>query len=300
MPVHGSLRAHLAMVAVAIIWGVNFSALKVGLRVLEPFAFAGFRFTVGSAVLWLLLRRLGRQTPLSRRRLGVLIALGVLGNTLYQAAFMAGLSRTTAGNSAMIVAALPVLVTLLGAMFRLEPALPSTWVAVVLGTLGVGLVVAANGLEFSGTSFRGDLLVLFATLCWAGYTLGVRRAGAGVDPLYVTAIATIAGTPGLLVLGMPGMVRADWGAIDAGSWLAIGYSALVSIVVAYWLYNDGVQALGPSRAALYNCLTPLVAAAVAWMVLGERLTAQQLIGVSLVISGVLVSALAHARRPSAP
>jgi drug/metabolite transporter (DMT)-like permease len=126
----------------------------------------------------------------------------------------------------------------------------------------------------------------------------VRRAGAGVDPLYVTAIATIAGTPGLLVLGMPGMVRADWGAIDAVSWLAIGYSAVVSIVVAYWLYNSGVQMLGPSRAALYNCLTPLVAAAVAWMVLGERLTVQQLIGVSLVISGVLVSALAHVRRPS--
>ena len=281
------------MVGVAIIWGVNFTALKVGLRVLEPLALAAFRFSVGSAVLWLLLRRLARQAPISRRRLWVLIALGVLGNTVYQAAFMAGLSRTSASNSAMIVASLPVLVTLLGAMLRLEPALPSTWLAAALGTAGVGLVVAANGLHFSGTSFHGDLLVLFATLCWAGYTLGVRRAGAGVDPLFVTAIATIAGTPGLVALGAPGLVRAEWTAIGAVGWLAIAYSALVSIVVAYWLYNDGVQALGPSRAALYNCLTPIVAAAVAWVALGERLSVQQLVGVSLVIAGVLVSALAH-------
>jgi drug/metabolite transporter (DMT)-like permease len=95
---------------------------------------------------------------------------------------------------------------------------------------------------------------------------------------------------------MPGMVRADWGAIDGVSWLAIGYSAVVSIVVAYWLYNAGVQMLGPSRAALYNCLTPIVAATVAWIALGERLSIQQLIGVSLVIAGVLVSALASLRR----
>lgn len=294
------LRAHLGLIAVATIWGTNFTALKVGMRALGPLPLSAFRFSLASAALWIVLRRLERQSPLPRRTLLALVGLGILGNTVYQTAFMTGLSLTSASNSAMIVAALPVLVALLGSTLRLEPAGPSTWISVVLGTAGVGLVVSAQGVSFSGSSVQGDLLVLLATLCWAGYTLGVRRAGAGIDPLQVTAITTLAGTPGLLAVGFPGLLRADWGAIDAVGWGAIAYSAFLSILVAYWLYNDGVQVLGSSRAALYNCLTPLVAMLVAWLALGERLTGRQLAGVMLVIAGVLVSAVAGARLRPAP
>lgn len=282
------------MAAVGVIWGVNFTALKLGLRAFEPFALAGFRFATGSAVLWLLVAGRTPLAGLSSRRFWVLVGLGVLGNTIYQAMFMTGLSLTTATSSSMIVAALPVLVALMGTLLGLEPASPSTWAAVLLGTAGVVLVVTGGApAELGGGSLRGDLLVLLATLCWAGYTIGVRRAGAGVDQLVVTAIVTIAGTPGLVLLGLPGLLRADWGAVSLTVWVAIAYSALGSIVVAYWLYNRGVQALGASRAALYNCLTPIAAATVAWLALGERMGLRQLLGVALVIAGVVVSVMAH-------
>ncbi len=281
------------MAAVGIIWGVNFTALKLGLREFEPFALAGFRFAAGSAVLWLLVAGRKPLAGVSARRFWTLVGLGVLGNTVYQAMFMTGLSITTATNSSMIVAALPVLVALMGTLLGLEPASPSTWLAVLLGTAGVLLVVSGGGAELGGGSLRGDLLVLLATLCWAGYTIGVRKAGQGVDQLVVTAIVTIAGTPGLVLLGLPGLLRADWGAVGVTAWVAIAYSALGSIVLAYWLYNRGIQALGASRAALYNCLTPIAAATVAWLALGERLGVRQLLGVALVIGGVVVSVMAH-------
>ncbi|MGH7560007.1 MAG: DMT family transporter, partial [Gemmatimonadales bacterium] len=284
-------RAHLGMVLVALIWGVNFTTLKLGIRALGVLPFTAFRFVLASAALWLLTRQLGRATTLPRRTFWILVGLGVLGNTLYQVLFMTGLSMTSATNSAMIVAALPVLVAVMGTVLGLEESNTATWIGVVLGSVGVGLVVAAKGVQFSGASVAGDLIVLVAMLCWAGYTLGVRQAGSGLDPLHVTSFTTLAGTPGLLILGAPGLVRADWASVGLVGWLAIAYAAFLAIVVAYYLYNGSVQVLGSSGTALYNCLVPLVAMTVAWLALDERPVPQQLVGGALVIISVLVSAL---------
>jgi drug/metabolite transporter (DMT)-like permease len=159
----------------------------------------------------------------------------------------------------------------------------------VLATAGVAIVVTARGVHFDAASFRGDLLVLFAIFCWACYTVGVRRVGAGVDPLQITVITTVAGTPGLLLLGLPGLLRLDWGAVTFKTWAALAYAALLALVLCYVLYNRAVQGIGTARTAIYNCLVPLVAMAIAWVTLGEVLTGVQFVGVALVIGGVLVS-----------
>src|SRR6266540_3089806 len=169
------LSAHdLEMLLVTLIWGGNFSVSKFALERIPPLPFSALRFFSSSVLLLLIARRAGVATRLPRRTLWSLIGLGVVGNTIYQTAFMTGLSMTSATNSAMIIASLPV----------------------VVATAGVGLVVAANGVRFDAQSLRGDLLVLFAVLCWSLYVVGVRRAGAGVNPLWITAITAAAGTPG--------------------------------------------------------------------------------------------------------
>jgi drug/metabolite transporter (DMT)-like permease len=215
--------------------------------------------------------------------------LGVVGNTMYQSLFMTGLSLTTATNSAMIVASLPVVVALFGTMLGIERATPSTWLGVALGTAGVVLVVTAAGVHFHANSLKGDLLVLTAVLCWSFYTVMVRRVGSGVDALQITTITTIAGTPGLLLLGAPGMLRMDWAGLSLKTWGAVAYATLLALVVSYVLYNRAVQGIGSGRTAIYNCLTPLVAMVVAWFTLREVPTGVQYAGVTLVLIGVWVS-----------
>jgi drug/metabolite transporter (DMT)-like permease len=233
---------------------------------------------------------------LPRRTLWSLAGLGVIGNTLYQAAFMTGLSLTTATNSAMIVASLPVLVALFGTILGIERATPATWVGVLLGTAGVALVVSARGVHFHSSSLAGDLLVLGALFCWAFYTVMVRRVGAGVDALQITAITTTAGAPGLLLLGAPGLLRMDWAGVSAKTWGAVAYAALLALVLSYVLYNRAVQAIGSGRTAIYNCVTPLVAMVVAWFTLGEVPSKVQYVGVVLVLTGVWVSIQKGGRR----
>ena len=288
MPTRG-VKYDLEMVLVSVIWGGNFSVSKYALGQLGALSFSGLRFGIAALLLVGFARRARVFAALPRRTFWGLVGLGVLGNTLYQSAFMTGLSLTSATNSAMIVASLPVIVALLGTLFRIERASLAMWLGVVLATLGVGLVVTAKGVRFDAASLRGDLLVLFAILCWAGYTVGVRSIGAGVDPLLITVITTVAGTPGLLLLGAPGLLRLHWAAVPAKAWYALGYAALLALVLCYVLYNRAVQGIGTARTAIYNCLVPLVAMLIAWLTLGEVPTGVQFVGVLCVISGVLVS-----------
>lgn len=286
---HGFTGHDLEMLVVALIWGGNFGVSKFALERFPPLPFSAFRFTIASGLLLLIARRAGVMTPLPKKTFWGLVGLGVVGNTLYQSAFMTGLSLTTATNSAMIVAALPVVVALFGTMMGIERATRATWLGVVLGSAGVALVVTASGVHFHANSLTGDLLVLGAVLCWSFYTVMVRKVGSGVDALQITTITTIAGTPGLLLLGAPGLFRLDWGGIHWKTWGAVGYATLLALVLSYVLYNRAVQAIGSGRTAIYNCLTPLVAMVVAWFTLGEVPTGVQYLGVTLVLIGVGVS-----------
>jgi len=77
--------------------------------------------------------------------------------------------------------------------------------------------------------------------------------------------------------------------MTAATWAGVAYTVLVALVLAFVLYNRAVMAIGSSRTAIYNCVTPLVAMVIAWLLLGEVPTGLQYVGVGLVIAGVAVS-----------
>ena len=133
------------------------------------------------------------------------------------------------------------------------------------------------------------LLSLLAVICWAGYTVGLRTLPDGFSPLRVTTVTTIAGTPGLVLVGLPGLLRLEWGAVPGTAWAALAYATLLSLVVAYVLWNRSVQAVGGTRTAIYMCVTPLVAVGAAWVMLGEHARPLQGVGAVLIVAGVLLT-----------
>jgi drug/metabolite transporter (DMT)-like permease len=217
------------------------------------------------------------------------VILGLVGNTAYQLAFTVGLSRTTATNSALILSTVPTVVALFAGALGLERLTFKMWFGIALGTLGVVLVIATRGVGFDVKTLPGDLLTVLAVLCWAGYTVGLRRVPSGISPLRVTTITTLAGTPGLVLAGIPGLFRLSWGTIKPEAWLALGYAAVLSLVVAYLLWNRSVKAVGGTRTAIYMCVTPLFAVAGAWLLLGERPHPLQGLGAILIVAGVLLT-----------
>jgi drug/metabolite transporter (DMT)-like permease len=85
--------------------------------------------------------------------------------------------------------------------------------------------------------------------------------------------------------------------VSAEAWLAMGYASVLSLVVAYLLWNRSVKAIGGTRTAIYMCITPLVAVLGAWMLLGERPQPLQGVGAVFIIAGVLLTRVGRTTPP---
>lgn len=285
----GPTSADLGMLLVCLIWGANFSVVKGAFEYLPALAFTGVRFALSSAFLYVLVRWRYGAVTFPAGLTGRMIWLGVLGNTLYQIAFTLALLWSTATNTALILATMPAVVTLLAGVRRIERVTPRMWAGTALATLGVALVISTGGIEFSPATLKGDACAVAAVIFWSVYTLGLRRIPHSVPPLTTTALTTLTGTPGLVLAGLVPIVGVDWVRVPAPAWGALAYSSFLSLVVAYFIWNASVQRVGGTRTAIYMCLTPVVAALTAWATLGERLVPLQGVGAALILTGVLMT-----------
>jgi drug/metabolite transporter (DMT)-like permease len=277
------------MLLVTLIWGANFTVMKLGLAVMPPLAYTGIRFALACVLLWGVLKWREGTVAIPPGMFWPLVGLGVLGNTVYQIAFTLALAMSSATNCALIISTMPAMVASLGHVTGIEPTTRRMRWGIAIATLGVGLVVAARGVTFDATTLRGDLLAIGATVCWSAYTLGLRRLPRTMSPLAVTAHTTFTGTPGLVLTGLPGILTIEWAALPPVAWGSIAYASVLSLGVAYLLWNASVARVGSSRTAIYMCVTPMIAALVAWAVLGEKLIPLQGGGAVLIVFGVLLT-----------
>jgi drug/metabolite transporter (DMT)-like permease len=184
---------------------------------------------------------------------------------------------------------MPGVVALLAWISGIEKLTMLMAVGISTGLAGVFLVVASNGVDLGGNTTRGDLLMVVAVFCWALYTLGLRRIDPALSPLRVTTITTAVGTPALIAIGLPEVVAQEWAAVPAIAYWGLVYASLLSVVAAYYFWNTGVRRVGASRSAIYSCLIPLAAMAMAWVFLKETPGPMQFIGAALVITGVMLT-----------
>ncbi len=292
----------LAILALVIIWGVNFSVVKALLTQFSPLALNGLRFALGAVVLVPFALRGGQLRRFTRRDWWALTGLGLVGNTLYQFLFITGVDGTLAGNAALILAMTPVFVTLFSAVLGQENVTPAGWMGIGLSTIGIGLVVwGGSVVRFGSETLRGDLTMLAATVAWSAYTVGasplVRRHGA----LPVTAATMWIGAVVLFIIATPSMAAQDWSRPTTLAWTGLVASGCLAVGLAYVIWYYGVEHLGSSRTAVFSNTVPIVALLVAWLALGETPGVVQLLGAVLIIGGVTLTRLrgtVEARRRS--
>ncbi len=285
--------ADVLLLLTILFWGVNFSVVKFALAALPPLAFNGVRFFVAASTMLILARATGNRFNFQRRHVAYLIGLGLLGNTAYQLFFVFGIAQTTANNSALILATVPVWVALIGTISGVERVELKGWLGVGLSLSGIILIILGGEhqteFDFGGATLRGDVLVLLGTWCWSSYTLLTRPMMRHYSSASVTSFSTMMGTIPLLLLSTPVLVNLDWAAVPFTAWVAVVFSGIFGIALAYFFWNYGVSRIGSARTALYSNLTPPIALLVAWLWLGETLTAQQWGGALLALMGVVLA-----------
>jgi drug/metabolite transporter (DMT)-like permease len=292
------------LLAMAAIWGINFVVVKYATHVFSPVAFTGLR--VVTAAIFLLVAAFGRgsSTPgsadsmrtrmlglvLSRADLIRLLLLGALGNGLYQLFFVHGVARTRAGNASLIVGAAPAFIALVARLRGLERAKATTLLGIGLSVAGVALVIVGSARPTSGeTTLLGSLLVFFGVLCWTLYTILLQPYTKRIDVIRLSAVTMVGGAVPLLLASLPALIDTDWSRIGVGGWIALLYSSVISMGVAYIFWYRGLRILGPTRTAVYSNLQPIVALLVAWAFLGEHPTIFQGVGAATIIAGVFLT-----------
>jgi drug/metabolite transporter (DMT)-like permease len=275
--------------AMAVIWAINFVVVKYATHIFNPVAFTGLR--VGTAAAFLVAFALARGGfTLARRDVIQLLFLGVIGNGLYQLCFVHGIARTRAGNAALIVGAAPAFIALVARARGLERVKRMTLAGIALSIIGVGLVIAGSAKSSNGeTTLLGTILVFLGVLCWTAYTIMLQPYTKRIDVIQLSAVTMVGGGVPLLVASMPALIATDWSAIRAGGWLALFYSSVISMGVAYFFWYRGLRVLGPTRSAVYTNLQPIIALLVAWAFIGEIPTPFQGIGAVTIIAGVFLT-----------
>lgn len=291
----------LLLLSVTVVWGVNFSVMKGVYEHFHPLAFAALRFTLAVSALALILKALGYPLRIERQDLPSIVGLGVISNTVYQIIFVLGLDYTKAGNAGLLMSATPIFAYVTGMLLGRERFSYKVLLGILLSMSGVLAIVAAGAQQIAfGANWYGDLMIVAAALCWGAYSGSAVRLIAKYGPMRLTLWLMFTGTLGLIPPLMPFVIRQDWRAIPLSGWLGFGYSTFFAIVFCYIAWSYALQHAGISRTTVYANVTPLSALVSAWILLGERIVAAQLVGAVLILTGVFLVRAQQTAIPAAP
>ncbi len=287
-PRPGVWLTELSLVLMALIWGVNFSVVKFGTTLVDPLAYNGVRVSLAALLLSAIVV-IGRFPLPSGRTIVGLLLLGALGNGVYQYFFVEGIALTRASDTALVVAASPAFIAIIGRMFGVERLNRRAVIGVLASVVGIALVVIGSTRDEGESSLFGLMLVLCGSLAWAFYTVLLKPHTERVAGLQLSAVTMVGGAVPLLAVAWPAIARTYWPALPLLGWAAVLYSAVFALVVAYFFWYRGVKIIGPTRTAMYSNLQPVVAVLVAWAMLGEVPTAWQVVGATCIMGSLALA-----------
>jgi drug/metabolite transporter (DMT)-like permease len=245
------------------------------------------RFVLAGTLFWLLLactRHVGELRALSRRDVGIALALGAVGYGAQAAAYFAALERLDASLLSLLVYTFPAMVAVAAIALGRESA--SLRVAVALALASTGLVLVLSGAAAGTLDGVGAVLGLGAAAVYATYILSSEGVAGRLGPLVLSTLVCT-GAAGTLTLAGFARGDLDLGAVSAAGFAWLGCLALLSTVGAVVLFFAGLRRVGPTTASIVSTLEPVVTVALAFVVFGESLGAAQLAGGALVLAAVL-------------
>lgn len=279
------MQANIMLLAAAAIWGFGFVAQRLGMNFLEPFAFNGVRFLLGSCsllpLIWWFSRR---RTPQPYSESSLPLAGVLAGAVLFIAASLqqVGLLYTTAAKAGFITGLYLILVPIFGLLLKHTTGI-TTWLGAILAVIGLYLLSINDDFSMS----FGDMLQFIGALFWAIHILLIDHFSGRVSPLKLSAVQFM--VCGLLSLGVSLLIETPTASAMLAGWQPILYAGLVSVGVAYTLQVVGQKSANPAHAAIILSLESVFAVLGGVWLLDETLTLRAWFGCGLMLAGMLLS-----------
>jgi len=293
--------AYAAAVGMTVAFGLSFVATKYALRGFEPLLLALLRFSLAGGILWVVWRLRRGPERVSRGELGRLALLGFVSLTVYFSFENLGIARTSASEAAILIATIPLFVVILNTFTLREHNTARQWAGIALSFAGIAALVLLGGGGAGGGSLTGNLLVLAASLSAGVYSILARRLLVSRPALFVTTFQNLFGALFMLPLALAEAALVGVQHPTPGAAGGVLFLTVVCSITAYLLLNYAFRFIPASKVAVFINLTPIVAVASAYVLLGERFTPGQAAAAVVVVAGVWLtnSGGGAARSPSA-
>ena len=279
----------LAFLAIYVIWGSTYLAIRYAVETIPPLYTAGMRhLTAGTVLLaWALAKGLRPTREQVRASVVIGFFFFLVGHGLLHRAEKV----VPSGLASLLIAVEPIIV------FLLSSAAARTWrfngmllAGILLGLGGVGMLLRGTGLEPVPGLTLGSVMILVSAFSWSVGIIYSRRSHLSGSPLLLSALSLLSGAVMLLLTAtMTGEAKEfHLSQVTLRSWLALGYLILFGSVIAFTAYNWLLEHYSPTLVATHTYVNPVVAVLLGWAYGGEALTMKVALAATLVVVAVVL------------
>ena len=298
----------LLMLFTAIIWGGSFVAQSSGGNAIGPFSFSCLRFTIATVAMLPVIALLDKKNnsamiPKSSAdkkllfRAGITCGVFLTGTSVLQQLGM--FMGTSSGKAGFLTACYIAFVPVISLFFKKTPQL-NVWLSVVITLCGLYLLCVNEGFSVH----LSDLLVLICAFMCASRIMAVDRFVNRVDTARLACVqfATAAVLSGILMFFFDMHASAEgiteWGKslASTGLWVSLLYAGVLAGAVAFTLQIVGQRDLNPTVASLLMSLESAFSVLAGWLILGDRLSAKELLGCAVIFAALVISQLPNRKK----
>jgi drug/metabolite transporter (DMT)-like permease len=278
--------ASLAILLAVTLWGLSFVSMKIVINSgLPPYTMITLRYFIVVMILAFIFvsKSQYKRVKPSRKDRNLFLWSGAIGITAYFLFEAKGISLTTASSASIIIAMVPVFSFLADKIFFHQRSNFIQILGIILSIIGVYAIFSVSLEPFHTAShpLMGNILMLGACFCWVGYSVLSKALHQRFSSFYIT---TMQGFYGFLFLIPFALLELPaWVPVSGMAWLHLFFLAVLCSVLAYYLYNIALKALGITVVSVYVNLIPVVGVLGSVLILREPVYPAQWLGGSLIV-----------------
>ena len=289
-----SPRQLWALIALTLMWGINWPMMKFSLRELSPMYFRAFTMTGGALFLYSWYRARGLRMLPQRGEWRSVISIGAPNMLGWHALSILGVKELASGRAAILGFTMPIWTVLIGVLFLGEKLTRRVAVAVVAVAMAIALLTSSEFTTLSGRPL-GIVWMEIAAVCWAIGTLMMRRARLTlpVETLAVWMLILTAACLWLIALASEPWPRWQF---SAGMWASLAYGAFINYGFAQTIWAGLARHLPPATSAMSVMAIPLVGTLSATVIVGEWPHWQDYLAIVFVMTAIAAVLLPPRKR----
>ena len=280
----------LAFSVIYFVWGSTFLAIRVGVQEVPPFLLAALRFLIAGIVLYAWMRLKGTPSPTLRQWAGASLMGALIFLTDYGCLFWAE-QRVPSGIAAVVLATIPVFITLLEILFlRTQRLTVRLAAALVIGIAGVAVLMNHSfSLGERPLDRGGALALLIAAFTWSVATILSRKIALPTSKPMSAAAQMFSGGIQLLILAAATGELSSFQAraVSWNAWFSLAYLIVAGSIAGFTAYIWLLHYESPTKVGTYAYVNPVVAVAVGYLLGGEVIGMRTLFGTLLVLVSVI-------------